>query len=54
VAVLTDRTLTIRASVHDVQIGGSRFARAGGWRDFPFLGDWRATLIPSLSVPRFR
>src|SRR5216683_1913708 len=47
VSILTDRTLTIRASVRDVQIELA-FAVAV---IFLFLGDWRATLIPSLSVP---
>jgi len=51
VAVLTDRTLTIRASVHDVQIELSFAVLLVVVVIFLFLGDWRATLIPSLSVP---
>jgi len=51
VAVLTDRTLTIRASVHDVQIELSFAVLLVVIVIFLFLGDWRATLIPSLSVP---
>ncbi|CAN5830623.1 multidrug efflux RND transporter permease subunit [soil metagenome] len=51
VAVLTDRTLTIRASVHDVQIELGFAVVLVVAVIFMFLGDWRATLIPSLSVP---
>jgi multidrug efflux pump len=51
VAVLTDRTLTIRASVHDVQIELCFAVALVVAVIFLFLGDWRATLIPSLSVP---
>jgi multidrug efflux pump len=51
VAVLTDRTLTIRASVHDVQIELSFAVLLVVAVIFLFLGDWRATIIPSLSVP---
>ena len=51
VTVLTDRTLTIRASVHDVQIELSFAVLLVVIVIFLFLGDWRATLIPSLSVP---
>jgi len=51
VAVLTDRTLTIRASVRDVQIELSFAVALVVGVIFLFLGDWRATLIPSLSVP---
>src|SRR5438132_279783 len=51
VAVLTDRTLTIRASVHDVQVELSFAVLLVVIVIFLFLGDWRATLIPSLSVP---
>jgi len=51
VAVLTDRTLTIRASVHDVQIELGFAVVLVVAVIFLFLGDWRATLIPSLSVP---
>jgi multidrug efflux pump len=51
VAVLTDRTLTIRASVHDVQIELAFSVGLVVLVIFLFLGDWRATLIPSLSVP---
>jgi multidrug efflux pump len=51
VDVLTDRTLTIRASVRDVQIELSFAVLLVVGVIFLFLGDWRATLIPSLSVP---
>ena len=51
VAVLTDRTLTIRASVRDVQIELSFAVILVVIVIFLFLGDWRATVIPSLSVP---
>jgi multidrug efflux pump len=51
VAVLTDRTTTIRASVRDVQIELSFAVILVVAVIFLFLGDWRATLIPSLSVP---
>jgi multidrug efflux pump len=51
VAVLTDRTVTIRASVHDVQVELSFAVLLVVAVIFLFLGDWRATLIPSLSVP---
>ncbi|MBS0525147.1 MAG: MdtB/MuxB family multidrug efflux RND transporter permease subunit [Proteobacteria bacterium] len=51
VQVLTDRTLTIRASVHDVQIELSFAVLLVVAVIFLFLGDWRATIIPSLSVP---
>ena len=51
VTVLTDRTLTIRASVHDVQIELGFAVLLVVVVIFLFLGDWRATMIPSLSVP---
>jgi multidrug efflux pump len=51
VTVLTDRTLTIRASVRDVQIELSFAVLLVVIVIFLFLGDWRATVIPSLSVP---
>ena len=51
VTVLTDRTLTIRASVRDVQIELSFAVVLVVAVIFLFLGDWRTTLIPSLSVP---
>ncbi len=51
VAVLTDRTITIRASVHDVQVELGFAVVLVVAVIFLFLGDWRATLIPSLSVP---
>ena len=51
VTVLTDRTLTIRASVRDVQIELSFAVLLVVIVIFMFLGDWRATIIPSLSVP---
>ena len=51
VTVLTDRTLTIRASVRDVQIELAFAVVLVVAVIFAFLGDARATLIPSLSVP---
>jgi multidrug efflux pump len=51
VSVLTDRTITIRASVRDVQIELAFAVVLVVAVIFLFLGDWRATLIPSLSVP---
>lgn len=51
VAIVTDRTITIRASVRDVQIELSFAVLLVVVVIFLFLGDWRATLIPSLSVP---
>ena len=51
VTVLTDRTLTIRASVRDVQIELGFAVLLVVLVIFLFLGDWRATIIPSLSVP---
>jgi multidrug efflux pump len=51
VIVLTDRTTTIRASVRDVQIELAFAVILVVAVIFLFLGDWRATLIPSLSVP---
>ncbi|HEU5096569.1 MAG TPA: multidrug efflux RND transporter permease subunit [Reyranella sp.] len=51
VSVLTDRTLTIRASVRDVQVELSLAVLLVVAVIFVFLGDWRATIIPSLSVP---
>ena len=51
VAVITDRTLTIRASVRDVQIELTFAVVLVVAVIFAFLGDARATVIPSLSVP---
>ncbi len=51
VAIVTDRTLTIRASVHDVQIELAFAVVLVVAVIFAFLGDARATIIPSLSVP---
>ena len=51
VTVLTDRTRTIRASVRDVQIELGFAVVLVVAVIFAFLGDARATLIPSLSVP---
>ena len=51
ITVLTDRTLTIRASVHDVQIELCFAVILVVAVIFAFLGDARATIIPSLSVP---
>ena len=51
VAIVTDRTLTIRASVRDVQIELTFAVVLVVAVIFAFLGDARATVIPSLSVP---
>jgi multidrug efflux pump len=51
VAVLTDRTVTIRASVHDVEFELSLAVVLVILVIFVFLRSARATLIPSLSVP---
>ncbi|HQS15665.1 multidrug efflux RND transporter permease subunit [Reyranella sp.] len=51
VTVLTDRTVTIRASVRDVQIELGFAVILVVAVIFAFLGDARATIIPSLSVP---
>jgi multidrug efflux pump len=51
VAVLTDRTNTIRASVHDVEFELSLAVVLVVLVIFVFLRSTRATLIPSLSVP---
>jgi multidrug efflux pump len=50
-AVLTDRTVTIRASVHDVEFELSLAVVLVVLVIFVFLRSTRATLIPSLSVP---
>src|SRR4051812_34832826 len=51
VAVLTDRTVTIRASVHDVQIELLLAVALVVAVIFVFLRRLRATLIPSVAVP---
>ena len=51
ITVLTDRTVTIRASVRDVQIELGFAVVLVVAVIFAFLGDARATVIPSLSVP---
>jgi multidrug efflux pump len=51
VAVLTDRTVTIRASVHDVEFELSLAVVLVVLVIFVFLRSTRATFIPSLSVP---
>jgi multidrug efflux pump len=50
-AVLTDRTVTIRASVHDVQIELLLAIALVVMVIFAFLRNLRATLIPSVAVP---
>lgn len=50
-AVLNDRTGSIRASVHDVErelLFALMLVIATVW---VFLGDWRATLVPAIAVP---
>jgi multidrug efflux pump len=51
VAVLTDRTVTIRASVHDVQVELLLAVALVVAVIFVFLRRLRATLIPSVAVP---
>ncbi len=51
IAVLTDRTTTIRASVRDVQFELGLSVALVVMVIYLFLRDLRATLIPSLSVP---
>jgi multidrug efflux pump len=51
ITILTDRTVTIRASVRDVQIELGFAVVLVVAVIFAFLGDARATVIPSLSVP---
>jgi multidrug efflux pump len=51
VAVLTDRTTTIRASVHDVQVELLFAVALVVAVIFVFLKNIRATLIPSVAVP---
>ncbi len=51
VAILTDRTTTIRASVHDVQIELAMAVVLVVLVIFLFLGSPAATFIPSIAVP---
>jgi multidrug efflux pump len=51
VAVLTDRTVTVRASVNDVQVELLLAVALVVAVIFVFLRNWRATLIPSVAVP---
>jgi multidrug efflux pump len=51
VSVLTDRTITIRASVHDVQIELTLAVILVVLVIFLFLGSPAATFIPSVAVP---
>jgi multidrug efflux pump len=51
VAILTDRTTTIRASVHDVQIELAMAVILVVLVIFLFLGSPAATFIPSIAVP---
>jgi multidrug efflux pump len=50
-AVLTDRTVTVRASVNDVQVELLLAVALVVAVIFVFLRNWRATLIPSVAVP---
>jgi multidrug efflux pump len=51
VAILTDRTETIRASVADVEFELSLTIALVVMVIFLFLRNWRATIIPSVAVP---
>jgi multidrug efflux pump len=50
-AVVMDRTTTIRASVHEVQFTMTISIILVVLVVFAFLRDWRTTLIPSVAVP---
>ncbi len=49
--VMSDRTLTIRASLHDSEITLLLSVALVALVVFVFLRDWRATLIPAIAVP---
>jgi multidrug efflux pump len=49
--ILSDRTVTIRASVHDVQVTMMISIGLVIMVVFVFLRSWRTTLIPSICVP---
>lgn len=51
VQILGDRTQTIRASVNDVQVEMVLAVGLVVMVVFPFLRNWRATLIPAVVVP---
>jgi multidrug efflux pump len=51
ITILTDRTDTIRASVHDVEVELAIAMLLVVLVIFLFLGDIKATIVPSLSVP---
>ncbi len=51
VELLTDRTTTIRASVHDVQVELAFAIALVVAVIFVFLRSWSATVIPSIAVP---
>ena len=51
VSILTDRTITIRASVHDVQFSLVLTIALVVMAIFLFLRNLRATIIPSVAVP---
>lgn len=49
--IVMDRTSTIRASLHEVEMALALSVVLVVLVAFLFLGDWRATLIPSVAVP---
>jgi len=51
VSVLTDRTVTVRASVEDVEFELALTISLVVMVIFLFLRSWRATIIPSVAVP---
>ncbi len=51
VAVMSDRTVTIRASLHDSEMTLLLSVALVALVVFVFLRDWRATLIPAIAVP---
>src|SRR6266513_3802845 len=51
VSVITDRTITIRGSVHDVEFSLMLTIALVVMAIFLFLRNFRATIIPSVAVP---
>jgi multidrug efflux pump len=51
VTVMSDRTVTIRASLHDSEFTLLLSVALVALVVFVFLRDWRATLIPAIAVP---
>jgi multidrug efflux pump len=49
--IMSDRTITIRASLHDSEVTLLLSVALVALVVFAFLRDWRATLIPAIAVP---